>query len=246
MTQPPRPHYRLCATCRRPIGFEERLYRCSVSTCNRKRARLAFCSVPCWDAHQADARHRDAGAEEGTAPTAAEHAREQESERARSGGGAVAEGAPLPPVTGPWLHENLVVAARFKDYVMGRSGMSTSDRVFSVLSAELRDVCDAGILLARRDGRKTLLERDVEARAARGVESRATGTVDVDDRPGDVIVVVAKLKGYVKARAGMNTADAVPAVLSGVLRRMARQAIRRAGADDRRTILDRDLLPASR
>ena len=33
-------------------------YRCSVSTCNKKRLPLHFCSPDCWDAHLPDANHR--------------------------------------------------------------------------------------------------------------------------------------------------------------------------------------------
>ena len=62
-------HFRLCSTCKTPIPFEARYYVCSVSTCNRRPTALYFCSVPCWDAHVPDARHRDAWAEEATAPT---------------------------------------------------------------------------------------------------------------------------------------------------------------------------------
>ena len=34
-------------------------YRCSVSTCNRKRLPLRFCSPDCWDAHVPDANHKN-------------------------------------------------------------------------------------------------------------------------------------------------------------------------------------------
>src|SRR5262245_59405430 len=62
-------YFRVCSTCRKPIDFSSRYYQCSVSTCNRARTALYFCSVPCWDAHVPEARHRDAWAEETRAPT---------------------------------------------------------------------------------------------------------------------------------------------------------------------------------
>ena len=62
----------------------------------------------------------------------------------------------------------------------------------------------------------------------------------------DILVVVSKLKKYVRDRSGMNTSDAVAAVLSDHLRAIADQAIRTAAADGRKTVLDRDVPPVRR
>ena len=72
--------WKICSTCKRPLEFEQKYWVCSVSTCNRKRTGLYFCSVPCWDAHVPEARHRDAWAEERKAPTATEWQRQREAE----------------------------------------------------------------------------------------------------------------------------------------------------------------------
>ena len=61
-----------------------------------------------------------------------------------------------------------------------------------------------------------------------------------DDAPQDVLVVVSKLKAYVKARSGMNTSDGVTDVLSAKLRKLCDAAIEVAQADGRKTVLDRD------
>ena len=58
----------------------------------------------------------------------------------------------------------------------------------------------------------------------------------------DVLVVVSKLKAYVKARAGMNTSDQVSSVLSDHLRDLCRRAIRHAARDGRKTVMDRDFV----
>ena len=42
-----------CSACRNPIPFNAAHWVCSVSTCNRARTRLVFCTVPCWDSHVA-------------------------------------------------------------------------------------------------------------------------------------------------------------------------------------------------
>jgi len=47
---------------------------CNVSTCNRKRTGLAFCTVSCWEVHLPGANHRESWAVERTAPSRAEAA----------------------------------------------------------------------------------------------------------------------------------------------------------------------------
>jgi histone H3/H4 len=225
------------------VDFEASYFRCSVSTCNRKRAPYVFCSVSCWDAHQADARHRDAGAEHASAPSSSEWRREQDEERRRTAEPDPRElSAELKSVRGAAGHDVLVVASRLKDYLRERADMGTSDRVFDVLSGHLRQLLDRAIEGAARDGRRTVMDRDVLPLVSRGQESLATGTRDPDDRPDEVLVVVSKLKQYVKARSGMNTSDAVAIVLSAHVRRIARQAIRHAIAHDRKTVMDRDFV----
>src|SRR5437773_10899506 len=74
--------WKRCSTCKKELPFAGTYLACNVSTCNRPRTALVFCSVPCWDAHVPMLRHRDAWAEERRSPTAAEWAREQrEAER---------------------------------------------------------------------------------------------------------------------------------------------------------------------
>lgn len=56
----------------------------------------------------------------------------------------------------------------------------------------------------------------------------------------DVLVVVSKLKAYVKARAGMNTSDSVLTELSHIIRQHVDRAIEQARGDGRKTVMDRD------
>ncbi len=69
-----------------------------------------------------------------------------------------------------------------------------------------------------------------------GAQDQATDA----DADNEVLIVVSKLKKYIKARSGMNTSDKVAAVLSEQLREACREAIRLATADGRRTVLERD------
>lgn len=65
-----------------------------------------------------------------------------------------------------------------------------------------------------------------------------------EELPRDILVVVSKLKKYVKARSGMKTSDNVMAVLSDELRRICDRTIRIAEDRGRKTILDRDVRDA--
>jgi hypothetical protein len=55
----------------------------------------------------------------------------------------------------------LIVASRLKDYVRAKSAFNTSDGVLAPLSDIVRRVCDQAIANARREGRQTVLDRDV-------------------------------------------------------------------------------------
>ncbi len=56
--------------------------------------------------------------------------------------------------------EILVVASKLKNYIRAKSGMNTSGAVVDVLSDKMRELCDQAIEAAKRDGRKTVMDRD--------------------------------------------------------------------------------------
>jgi histone H3/H4 len=56
----------------------------------------------------------------------------------------------------------------------------------------------------------------------------------------DVLIVVSKLKNYVREQSGMNTAANVAPKLSDLVRELCNQAIERARSDGRKTLMDRD------
>lgn len=56
--------------------------------------------------------------------------------------------------------EILVVASKLKAYIRSKSGMNTSSAVVSALSEKVRQLCDQAIESAKRDGRKTVMDRD--------------------------------------------------------------------------------------
>jgi hypothetical protein len=155
--------WRRCSSCKKPIALGALYWTCSVSTCNQKRTGLAFCTVSCWDAHLPVARHREAWAEERTAPKVAEAAAapgprgsasiEKQRRLVRPGG--------TPQPAAPTVDEVLVIASRIKDYVRAKSGYNTSDRVMVPLSRIVRRICDEAIRKAQQGGRLTVLDRDI-------------------------------------------------------------------------------------
>jgi hypothetical protein len=169
-SSPPAPStfWRKCTTCKKPIGFSQKYWVCSVSTCNRQRTGLVFCDIRCFDAHVPVLNHRDAGAFERLAPTQAQ------AQAALSSAEAVTTSKPassgmgpqskaIAPSTGPKANLNdeiLVVVSKVKNYIRARSGMNTSDSVMDTLSGFVRKYSDQAIQSAERNGRKTVLDRD--------------------------------------------------------------------------------------
>ncbi len=58
---------------------------------------------------------------------------------------------------------------------------------------------------------------------------------------GEILVVVSKLKDYIRSTSGMNTSDSVALLLSTKIRSWLDNAIRRAVQEQRTTVLDRDI-----
>jgi hypothetical protein len=72
-------------------------------------------------------------------------------------------------------------------------------------------------------------------------EGSAAGSAPGEESDArEVLIVVSKLKKYIRARSGMNTSDAVVPVLSDHLRRLCDEAIANATRDGRKTVMDRD------
>ncbi len=152
--------WRRCSACKGPIEIGATYWTCNVSTCNRKRTALVFCSVSCWEVHLPVANHREAWAVEQTAVHSADDRSSGAHSSARKPRRIIARPAAREPKdTAPT--QILIVASRLKDYIRARSDFNTSDNVLAPLSDIVRRVCDEAILNARREGRRTVLDRDV-------------------------------------------------------------------------------------
>ncbi len=195
--------WRRCSTCKQPIHFKAGYFTCSVSTCSRKGTDFAFCSVNCWDAHLPTLRHREAWAEEQTAPSAQEWARQQQQESAR-------------PST-PSLSTRREAPASF---ARERPAAAPAPRAPSSPPAD-----------------PTAPRSSTQGAATASPERSLAQSSDI---PREILVVVSKLKNYVRARSGMNTSDEVMETLSDRLRTLCDRAIAHAREDGRKTVMSRD------
>lgn len=167
-----------CSECKQSIGFGRTYWLCSVSTCQKSKLRLVYCSVACWDSHLSETPHREAWAVEAVSPQKGEWEASQRD--AATHAGASASPASTTPVRrvvaspsatsanavaddlhGAFERDILIVVSKLKKYVRDRSGMNTSDAVAEKLSDHVRAICDVAIRNAGRDGRKTVLDRDL-------------------------------------------------------------------------------------
>ena len=153
--------WRRCSACKKPIALGAVYWTCNVSTCNQKRTALAFCTLSCWEVHLPGANHREAWAVERRAPTTPEPGAAPAPAAEPRGPRRIVVSPPAAKKPEPAPLEVLIVASRLKDYVRARSGYNTSDRVLEPLSEIVRRIVDQAIENARREGRITVLDRDV-------------------------------------------------------------------------------------
>lgn len=71
--------------------------------------------------------------------------------------------------------------------------------------------------------------------------SSSGGNLQLATAERDILIVVSKMKKYIKDRSGFNCSDAVADMLSDHVRAICDDAIRTAARDERKTVLDRDV-----
>ncbi len=64
--------------------------------------------------------------------------------------------------------------------------------------------------------------------------------MDESHNENEILVVASKLKKYIRSVAGMNMAGNVAPTLSNTIRSLCDQAIEKARANGRKTVMDRD------
>ncbi len=85
----------------------------------------------------------------------------------------------------------------------------------------------------------------VVRRSTPAVETSATSATEAE-LERDILIVASKLKKYIRAKSGMNTSDTALDPLSDCVRAICDRAIRVAGTDGRKTVMDRDIRRAAR
>jgi len=202
-----------CSACKEDIAYRELHWVCSVSTCNRNRTRLVFCSVQCWDSHVAILRHRDAWAVEQRAPSREAWMAELAAEEA-AGGPTIRQ----PPV------RNISAATA-----------PPSKRVPEAVPARATPPSPSAVAKDR------VVPTPLGASADRAGANALSADYD-----RDILIVVSKMKKYIRDRSGMNCSDSIAEALSDHVRNLCDDAIRTAGSDGRKTVLDRDMARVSR
>lgn len=76
------------------------------------------------------------------------------------------------------------------------------------------------------------------------METQATGTPGADSNAGDVetLVVVSKVKKFIRAQSGLNTSQCCIDSLTKKIVDLCNQAIANARNDGRKTVMGRDIL----
>ena len=219
-----RAFWRLCSSCKKELPFASSYYRCSVSTCNRARMPLTFCSVACFEAHVPVVRHREAWAEEDDAPTREAWEREQAAEAAD----AAAAAATVAPARAP-------APARAAEPVR----VPVPAPVRAPVPAPVRVPVPAPVQVRAAE---PAYDPAKERRIVGVGEPAKVGPVVLQDSgvPNDILIVASKLKAYVRARSGMNTSDNVMEALSDIVRELCDAAVQRAAEDGRKTVMARD------
>ncbi|HEU0033671.1 MAG TPA: hypothetical protein VFQ53_23755 [Kofleriaceae bacterium] len=83
--------------------------------------------------------------------------------------------------------------------------------------------------------------RRVVGDASQSTAAAVEGLKLADNVEREILIVVSKMKKYIKDRSGMNCSDAVAEMLSDHVRLLCDEAIRNAARDERKTVLDRDV-----
>lgn len=60
------------------------------------------------------------------------------------------------------MSDTLVVVSKVKNHIKNKSQMNTSASAMPALTKIVEEACDRAIESARRDGRKTVMDRDFE------------------------------------------------------------------------------------
>lgn len=135
-------YWKKCGSCKKEIGFNTIYQTCNVSTCKK----LIFCSVDCWNLHNPVMNHKNSWACENISPKrillpSLVHEKQEQSGNEK---------------------EILIVVSKLKQYIKEKFDMNTSANVMDLLSDKIRQLVREAHENARKDGRKTIMDRDFD------------------------------------------------------------------------------------
>jgi hypothetical protein len=93
---------------------------------------------------------------------------------------------------------------------------------------------------AEADTAKVAPARKTVGGSARKVVAAQAAATPNSGAPKDILIVVSKLKKYIREAHGMKTSDACAAALSDFVRTLCDRAVINAQDAERKTVLDRD------
>lgn len=85
------------------------------------------------------------------------------------------------------------------------------------------------------------LEASVPGQRRIIASSSVSPVTSIKKDENEILVVVSKVRAYIKSQADMNVSDEIMDILSHRIRYFCDQAIKNAQADGRKTVQDRDL-----
>jgi hypothetical protein len=101
-----------------------------------------------------------------------------------------------------------------------------------------------GVALNRSPGTDTRAP-SVVRRAATATRFQVAADKEIlmstEEGTKEVLVVISKVKAYIRAKSSMNTSDAVTEALSDLVRATCDQAIEKAKSEGRKTVMARDI-----
>lgn len=213
--------WKKCNSCKKSVGFRVKYYVCSVSTCTRKRTGLVFCSVSCWDAHVPGMNHRESWAEERTSPSLEAYLRDSDCDYVPPARKDPNEGEPtfddrayVPP--------KKIQTPPSKSMVIRRT--QTGEQVVRIQ--------DASPYTSTSSATST-------SSGAAFTQSESIAHTD-SALEKEILVVVSKVKDYIRRKSDMSTSDSVMQLLSSRIRRYATDAAALAKQEGRMTVLERD------
>ena len=161
--------WKKCSSCKKEIPFSTKYYECSVSTCVGERKGYVFCSVPCWEVHLPSARHKDAAAIEqrsqarSAMPAIVKPVTTSQATNAATPARRIVRPGESISVPQGADQDVLIVVSKLKKFIKDVADMNTSESVIDLLSDRVRKIALDAIENARKEGRKTVMDRDFKS-----------------------------------------------------------------------------------